>query len=46
MNVAVGMEQEALREAVLANPEVIPWVDGKNIVKFIAIRNIVNVVVK
>ena len=46
MNVAVGMEQEALREAVLANPEVIPWVEGKNIVKFIAIRNIVNVVVK
>lgn len=46
MNVAVGVEQEALREAVLANPEVIPWVEGKNIVKFIAIRNIVNVVVK
>ncbi len=46
MNVPVGMEQDALRELVLANPEIIPWIEGKNVVKFIAIRNIVNVVVK
>ncbi|MBQ5487774.1 MAG: class I tRNA ligase family protein, partial [Clostridia bacterium] len=46
MNIPVGMEQEALRELVFANDEVKPWVDGKTVVKFIAIRNIVNVVVK
>ena len=31
---------------VLENEEVLPWVEGKNIVKFIAVRNIVNIVVK
>lgn len=46
MNVAVGMETDALKEYVLANPDVTPWIEGKNIVKFIAIRNIVNIVVK
>ena len=46
MNVAVGMETDALKEYVLVNPDVTPWIEGKNIVKFIAIRNIVNIVVK
>ena len=46
MNVPVGMEEAALRELVLSNDEVKPHVEGKNIVKFIAIRNIVNIVVK
>jgi leucyl-tRNA synthetase len=46
MMIPVGMEEAALRELVLANDEVKPHVDGKNIVKFIAIRNIVNIVVK
>lgn len=46
MNVAVGMDQNKLKEIVLSNPDIEQWVSGKNIVKFIAIRNIVNVVVK
>ncbi len=46
MNVAVGMDQNELKEIVLSNPDIEQWVSGKNIVKFIAIRNIVNVVVK
>lgn len=46
MLIPVGIETEALREIVLNNDEVKPWINGKNIVKFIAIRNIVNVVVK
>lgn len=46
MNVAVGMDQSALKEIVLSNPDIEQWVSGKSIVKFIAIRNIVNVVVK
>lgn len=46
MNIAVGMEQSALKELVLSNPDIEQWVSGKSIVKFIAIRNIVNVVVK
>ncbi|MBQ2111569.1 MAG: leucine--tRNA ligase, partial [Clostridia bacterium] len=46
MLIPVGMEQDALRELVLGNEEVKPWVEGKTVVKFIAIRNIVNVVVK
>lgn len=46
MNIAVGMDQNALKEIVLSNPDIEQWVSGKSIVKFIAIRNIVNVVVK
>lgn len=46
MTVAVNLEQAALQEIVLANPDVVPWVSGKSIVKFISIRNIVNIVVK
>ena len=46
MSIPVGMETEALRKLVLENEEVLPWVEGKNIVKFIAVRNIVNIVVK
>ena len=46
MSIPVGMETEALRKLVLENEEVLLWVEGKNIVKFIAVRNIVNIVVK
>lgn len=46
MMIPVGMDEAALREMVLSNDEVKPHVEGKNIVKFIAIRNIVNIVVK
>ena len=46
MMLPVGMEQDAVRELVLENDEVKPWIEGKTVVKFIAIRNIVNVVVK
>lgn len=46
MSIPVGIETEALRKLVLENEEVLPWVEGKNIVKFIAVRNIVNIVVK
>lgn len=46
MLIPVGMEPDALREVVFGNDEIKPWIEGKSIVKFIAIRNIVNVVVK
>ncbi len=46
MMIPVGMEQEELRALVLDNEEIKPWIEGKTVVKFIAIRNIVNVVVK
>ncbi len=46
MNIPVGLEQDAIKEIVFSNQDVIPWIEGKNIVKFIAIRNIINIVVK
>lgn len=46
MLIPVGMEPDALREVVFGNDEIKPWIEGKSIVKFIAIRNIVNVVIK
>lgn len=46
MNIESGMEQEALKALVLSNDELKPYIDGKTIVKFIAVRNIVNIVVK
>lgn len=46
MNIPVGLEQEAIKEIVFSNQDVIPWIEGKNVVKFIAIRNIINIVVK
>ena len=46
MTVAADMDKDALKELVLSNETIKPWIEGKNVVKFIAIRNIVNVVVK
>ncbi len=46
MNIESGMEQETLKALVLSNEELKPYIDGKTIVKFIAVRNIVNIVVK
>lgn len=46
MNVPVGIEEVPLKELVLANDDIRPFVDGKTIIKFIAIKNIVNIVVK
>lgn len=46
MTIAADTEQEALKALVLANEALKPYLEGKTVVKFIAIRNIVNIVVK
>ena len=45
LTVPADISQDALRELVLADPALAPWLEGKTVRKFIAIRNIVNVVV-
>ena len=45
MTVPADISQEELKELVLSNPDLANWIEGKTLRKFIAIRNIVNVVV-
>lgn len=45
MTVPVSLSQEELQDLVLSEPEFMQWHEGKTIKKFIAIKNIVNVVV-
>ncbi len=45
MRVPVGLSDDELERLVLENPEFAPWHEGKTVKKFIAIKNIVNVVV-
>ncbi len=45
MTVPADISQDELKELVLANPDLSQWLEGKTVRKFIAIRNIVNVVV-
>ncbi len=44
MTVPADISKEDLQELVLNNPELSPWIEGKTLKKFIAIKNIVNVV--
>lgn len=46
MTVASDMDPDALKALVLANDEIAQYIEGKTVVKFIAVRNIVNIVVK
>ena len=45
MTVPTDIPADELQKLVLANPELTQWIEGKTVRKFIAIRNIVNVVV-
>ena len=45
MTVPADISQDDLKELVLGNPELDSWLKGKTVRKFIAIKNIVNVVV-
>jgi leucyl-tRNA synthetase len=44
MTVPAEISKEDLQELMLNNPELSPWIEGKTLKKFIAIKNIVNVV--
>lgn len=44
MTVPTDIPVDELQKLVLSNPELSQWIEGKTIKKFIAIRNIVNVV--
>lgn len=45
VTVPADISQDDLKTLVLADPELAQWIEGKTVKKFIAIKNIVNVVV-